>query len=334
MTKTKSLYGFSDRLAPFAGTTPVEQAALLRSWGSTAVFGGYQNADFIDAIHEAGMAIYAEFGCFVGAQLWERYPASRPITAGGSPLEPDPSYYGVNPALPEVRQDRLEALETLLIDHAVDGVWLDFIRWPCHWEVLAPVLPQTSFDARTLSRFSGDTGIALPEGDVPTVARAVLEEHQGEWVAWRCEQITSWVAEARDVLKRVRPDALVGLFGVPWRLDDYDGAILKIIGQDYRALGEVVDVFSPMVYHRMCGFEPAWIGQVTAEVHALSGKPVWPIVQSVDMPGPLSAEEYGQALDVALQGPASEGVLVFTMEGALDAGKLEETQARFAASVG
>jgi hypothetical protein len=138
------------------------------------------------------------------------------------------------------------------------------------------------------------------------------------------------VKEAREALQRARPGALLGLFGVPWRLADYDGAILSIIGQDYRALGDHVDIFSPMVYHRMCGFDTAWIGRVTAEVHALSGKPLWPIVQSVDEPGPLSAEEYGEALDAALHSPASDGVLVFTLDGALAADKLAVTRNRFA----
>ena len=329
MTKTTSLYGFSAQLAPFARKTPAAQVRLLQAWGNTAVFGGYTNAAFVDAVHEAGMAIYAEFGCFVGAQLWQSYPASRPVTIDGGQLQPNGTYCGVNPAVAAVRQDRLEALERLLTDCAVDGVWLDFIRWPCHWEVPEPVLPQTSFDPDTLAHFSEDAGLALPEGDVPVIAQMVLGQHAETWTAWRCQQVTSWVAEAREVLARVRPGALLGLFGVPWRLVDYDGAILKTIGQDYRALGQHVDVFSPMVYHRMCGFEPDWIGQVTDEVHALSGKPVWPIVQSVDEPAPLSAEEYGRALDVALQSPASEGVLVFTMEGAMDEDKLEVTRARF-----
>jgi len=144
-------------------------------------------------------------------------------------------------------------------------------------------------------------------------------------------------ADPKAVLKHLRPDAILGLFGVPWRPADHDGAILKIVGQDYNALGEHVDVFSPMVYHMMCGRPLSWIGEVVEEVHNvveevhnLTGKPVWPIIQSVDQPSaPLSAEEYGQALDIALSGPASEGVLVFQMESALDEAKLEVTKSRF-----
>jgi hypothetical protein len=324
------LYGFSPELTPFADKTPAEQAALLRSWGNTAVFGGHQDPEFVEAVHAAGIKLYAEFGCFVGADWWERVPASRPITDSGRPLEKEGWYCGVNPVTPQVRQERLDALEQLLIDVPLDGVWLDFIRWPCHWEVPDPYLPRTSFDAGTLEHFSRDTGVALPRGDAATVAGIVLDRHDPEWTAWRCEQITAWVAEARAVLDRVRPGSLLGLFGVPWRLADRDGAILKIIGQDYRALGQYVDVFSPMVYHRMCGHPPQWIGAVTGEIRALSGRPVWPIIQSVDEPTPLPSEEYEQALDVALHSDVSDGVLVFTLKGVLqDEAKLAITRAKF-----
>jgi len=305
VAKAKSLYGFSPDLEPFVGRTPAEQVGILRSWGNTVIFGGYHDPAFVDAAHDAGMAVYAEFGCFVGAQLWERFPASRPLTAHGSPLEPDVPYWGVNPAIETVRQDRLQALERLLTEHPIDGVWLDFIR----------------------SR--ADTGIPLPAGDASAIAPTVLGEFAADWTAWRCEQVTSWVARARDLVERVRPGALLGLFGVPWRLADYDSAILNVIGQDYRALGPYIDIFSPMVYHTMCGFEPEWIGLVTQEVRSLSGKPVWPIIQSVDEPTPLSAEEYGAALDIALNSRGSDGALVFTLEGALEPRKLAVTKARF-----
>ena len=326
----KALFGFSPDLAPFAGKTPAEQAAILRAWGSDAVFGGYQVPGFVEAVHAAGMKIYAEFGCFFGESWWQTLPASRPVTDTGEPLQNEGWYYALNPATPELRRERLEALARLLAEYALDGVWLDFIRWPCHWEVHTPYLPRTSFDPDTLDRFSRATGVALPPGDTRTRARVMLERYESEWTAWRCQQITAWVAEAKGVIQRIRPDALLGLFGVPWRLADREGAILKIIGQDYRALGQYVDVFSPMAYHRMCGYPPSWIGEVVEEIRELSGKPVWPIIQSVDEPGPLSPEEYGECLDIALGQPASGGVVVFTLAGILDEAKLAVTQAKFA----
>jgi hypothetical protein len=326
---TKASYGFSPQLEPFVDKTPVEQVALLQSWGNTAVFGGYENARFVTAAHGVGMKVYAEFGCFVHKRWWGQFPESRPVTHAGTPLEPEDWYYGVNPATPAVRLALLKELEELLLDHAIDGVWLDFIRWPCHWESPAPVLPRTSFDRPTLERFCAETGIPVTQDDPVTAAKELLGRHGSAWTAWRCDQITTWVAEVRALIQRVRPDVLLGLFGVPWRLSDFGGAIIEVIGQDYRALGRYVDVISPMVYHLMCGRSLRWIGDVTAELHALSGKPIWPIIQSVDEPSRLRAAEYGEALDGALNHRASGGVIVFTLKGALEPAKLQMTKAKF-----
>ena len=325
----KSLYGFRADLAPFRGLLPAAQVALLQSWGCDVVFGGYRDAQFVEAAHAAGLKVYAEFGCFVGQQWWRDVPTSRPVTADGKLLETADWYFGVNPSDPTGRSRQLTALEQLLRDYELDGVWLDFIRWPCHWEAPDPVRPVTSFDRPTVARFARDRDISISEGSPAEAASLILREHRSAWDDWRCQQITDWVAQAKAVLQQIRPGALLGLFGVPWRLADFDGAIVSTIGQDFRALGQHVDVFSPMVYHRMCGQPVQWIAEVTTEVHRMSGKAVWPIIQSVDKPTPLTAEEYGAALEVAMGCDAAQGVLVFTLEGALAPAKLQVTQDKF-----
>jgi hypothetical protein len=327
--KTKALYGFSSELPPFAGKAPSEQAALLQAWGSTAIFGGYQVPGFVEACHQVGLKVYAEFPCFMGESWWQKEPASRPVTEEGQLLEPEGWYYGVNPAIPSVRQAQWAALEKLLRDYALDGVWLDFIRWPCRWEGADPHRPLTSFDPITLARFSQEAGLELRLEDAAAAASLILKEHEEAWITWRCDQITAWVAEAKAIVERTKPGAVLGLFGIPWRLADYDGAILKIIGQDYRALGQYVDVFSPMVYHRLCHQPLAWIEAIIAEVSQLSDKPVWPIIQSIEEPQPLPAEEYGQTLELVLQSQVASGILVFNLKGALAEGKLAVTQTKF-----
>ena len=104
-----------------------------------------------------------------------------------------------------------------------------------------------------------------------------------------------------------------------------------MVAQDYRALADYIDVVSPMVYHRMCGRPVSWVGEITAHLSALTERPVWPIIQAVDHPDVLPAEEYARALDTAMQPPAA-GVIVFTLKGMLEGGRLAVTQARFTAS--
>ncbi|MCB0064842.1 MAG: hypothetical protein KDE19_22110 [Caldilineaceae bacterium] len=320
----KALYGFSPTLAPFADKSVPEQVALLKSWGATAIFGGYTNPDFVDEIHAQGLKIYAEFGCFQGKEWWETIPDSRPTLADGTLLEPIEWYHGVNPSIPTVREELLEQLTPLLRDHALDGVWLDFIRWPCRWESPSPKLLQTSFDAATLARFAADAAIDPALVTQWAAAASTFSDYTNRWVEWRIAQITAWVAAARAVVDSVRPTATLGLFAIPWRQTDFDGAIRTVIGQDFAALATYVDVFSPMTYHRMCGQPVAWIGEVASEIATLTQKPVCPVIQAVDQPTPLPNDDYQAALATAVA--AADGAIVFTLAGVVEGERIGTTQ--------
>ncbi|MBX3012550.1 MAG: hypothetical protein KF832_13630 [Caldilineaceae bacterium] len=326
----KAFYGFSPDLAPFVGRSPAEQAALLRQWGATAIFGGYENLAFIEAVHGEGMQIYAEFPCFVGQEWWEKVPASRPLTATGELLAPIHWYHGVNPTVPAVRQQRLAALTALLSSYPIDGVWLDFIRWPCHWEKPTPLLQQSSFDQATVVRFAADVGLELdPQADA---ASLILSDYANEWTQWKCEQITTWVAEARQVVDALRPGLQLGLFAVPWREMDLQGAIHTIIGQDFAALAPYIDCFSPMTYHRLCDKPVAWIGEVVTAMSQATRRPICPVIQSIDQPTTLPTAEYAASLALAQHAAGAAGIIIFTLAGLLTGDKLAATQAAWAAT--
>ncbi len=197
----------------------------------------------------------------------------------------------------------------------MDGIWLDFIRWPCRWEKPSPQLLQTSFDSFTLESFQRDTGIRIPAEfeAIADRARWILRYHREDWTEWKCQQIIEFVRQVRDIVKRTPRRILLGLFSVQWRSTDFDGAIRHIIAQDYRGLSAHVDVFSPMVYHKLCGRNVPWIAQVTNWARKETGKPVWPIVQAVDEPEPLKPQEFRRALRTALMASGSEGVIVFNL---------------------
>lgn len=311
----KAVYGVRSDLPIFAGKSPAELADSLQSWGVNAVFGGYEDSNLVGELHRRGIRVFAEIGLFVGADLWERFPWARPIKADGKPLEKIEWYAGVNPAVPEVQEYRLRQLEHLLRAYPVDGVWLDFIRWPAKWERPDPILPETSFDPFTTDLFSKTTGIQIPGNlvDIPSRAAWVLQNHRREWTAFRCDVIRDFVARARAVCDSVREGVLLGAFIVPWTDRDFDGALTRVVGQDLPTLGPLLDVISPMVYHRLCGREVAWIEDVSGWQHRASGRPVWPIVQSVDEPEPIAPGEFEEALRAALRAEGSEGVIVFTL---------------------
>jgi len=309
----KAIYGFSRKHHAMQGKTPEQMAYTLNGWGVTAVFGGYDDPALVATLHDRGIRIFAEVALFVGKNLWKRYPHSRPILSTGVPMAPEGWYYGVNPVIPGIRHHTLKKFQGLIERFPVDGVWLDFIRWPCRWEKPDPQLLQTSFDPFTLESFQKDTGIHIPSKvtSIPDRAQWILEHHREEWTRWKCQQITEFVKQVREILKRAPRTILLGLFGVPWRSLDFDGAIRHIIAQDYRALSAHVDIFSPMVYHKLCGKDVPWIAEVTTWVWHETGKPVWPIVQAMDEPKPLKTQELRQVVKTALSASGSHGAIIF-----------------------
>ncbi len=311
-------YGFEPDLPQFEGTTPEEAGRRLRDMGCDGIFMHHPDPAWVDGLHETGLRVYTSLGIFAGKGVWEQFPASRPITDEGTPAPREDWYEPALPVLPELRAHRLNELEELVRSAPVDGVWLDFIRWPARWERAQPRLYHSSFDPITLRQFQADTGITLPEeAEQPAEAARWILSHAAEpWFDWRCQQIASFVAEARARLHQHRPEAILGAFTVPWTDQDFDGAFIRIIAQDPAQLAPHVDVLSPMVYHRLCGRDVAWIGRVTRWVQERSGRPVWPIIEAIEPADAYPATEFAAACREADQA-SGEAILVFLLKGML-----------------
>jgi uncharacterized lipoprotein YddW (UPF0748 family) len=102
-------------------------------------------------------------------------------------------YISLNPCLPEVRGYLVAVLEELLENYEVDGLHLDYIRFPNE----PPATPKGldyPRDPRTLELFRAARG-------------ANPDESPKAWDEWRSEQITILVREIRAMQKKVRPAA-------------------------------------------------------------------------------------------------------------------------------
>jgi hypothetical protein len=82
-------------------------------------------------------------------------------------------------------------------------------------------------------------------------------------------------------------------------------------------LKEVIDVFSPMVYHGRMGRNPEWVSENIIwfcnrlDINNGTYPKVWPIVQAYNNPGIISGEEFRTVLNGGLSG-CSSGVMMFT----------------------
>jgi hypothetical protein len=310
---------------PLEGKTAQQQAQYLRGLGVNLAGGRFEDGEVPAALRAAGIRTFGLAALFQGEEHWKKHPDSRPVMADGRPLFKDRWYAGVCPNHPIVRREKLEEIEQMLKSGRYDVINLDFIRYPVHWEVPEPKIPDTCYCRHCLEKFQRDTGLRIPSepADVPSAARWIRENQRENWRRWRADQITAFCAEVKRLRDRIRPETRIALAAVPWQTHDYENAVYRVVGQDFASLAKVIDVFNPMSYHVLNGRPVAWIGEVNEYMVKSTGREVWPFVIA-DETKPLTREQWQETFDQALSGgangligfpfptlAASEGFVVF-----------------------
>ena len=248
-------------------------------------------------------------------KLWKKYPASRPVDKNGKSLEKINWYAGVCPNNPDVRKIVHASINRLIEAYSVDGLWLDFIRYPCYWEdVRSDAITEYCFCKICLEKFRNDGG-KKPEGK--------------EWIEWKCLQITHFASEIKHLTRKKRKNIKLGMFAIPWWEKEYGGAIKKIIGQDFKKLAKQIDAYSPMVYQKFCSRYVTWISQTVKYLSKMTKKPILPIIQTEDRSGKIYPNEFRSEILHAMKHP-SKGVIIFFLEDLLkDNNKVKVTKEMF-----
>jgi len=309
------LYGFDINLEPFRNKSNVEIVSILHNLDIDGIWGGYKDREFTEICKDKGIKVFSEIPLFVGEKYWKEDSTSRPTNAEGKYIEKEKWYAGVCPNKIWIREQKKAEIKKLIQEYDIDGIWLDFIRYPCFWEGSDPKLQQTCFCDDCLNKFQENTGIVLPESLKSRKEKAqwILTGFEDEWIEFKCNSITGYVQQIQNLVKNIDEKIMVGLFSVPWQQDDFEGGIKRITGQDLKALAPYVDVFSPMAYHKICKKNLEWIGNLASEVSLITGKTVWTTVQSMSSPDKLSADEFINSIDTALEN--SDGVIIFNLSG-------------------
>ncbi|WP_346754554.1 family 10 glycosylhydrolase [Splendidivirga corallicola] len=303
----------------------------LQDLGINAIFvhSGSINHDMVNRARSEGLMVFAEFATLNGKNYVETHPEAWAINEKGEKVQAASWFMGVCPTEPGFRQYRFDQLRDLLLAYDLDGVWMDYVHWHAQFEEPEPILPETCFCDHCLDTFSKDSGIEIPEGITSKKALWILNNHDTSWRKWRSEVIYDWTYEMKSIIKKIKPEVLLGLYHCPWNDEEFNNARYRILGLDYDLLKETIDVFSPMVYHERMGREPNWVKEnIQWFSNRLNIKKdaypkVWPIVQAYNNPGIISNEEFEIVLKGGLAG-GSSGVMMFTTSAvAEDEGKTE-----------
>jgi len=106
-------------------------------------------------------------------------------------------YNSLNPCYPEVRGYLVAVMREIVAGYPVDGLHLDYIRFPNEWNASYPAgvsVPDYPRDPRTLALFRQASG-------------ATPEQAPGKWNEWRAAQVTQVVRDIRAMMRRVKPGA-------------------------------------------------------------------------------------------------------------------------------
>ena len=296
-----------------------ERGIKIADLGVNAVFihSGSIDHTLIKKAKAEGLKIYAEFPTLNGKNYVNSHPEAWPINQNGVKAEQASWFMGVCPTDIKFRQFRMDQLRKLLQSFDLDGVWMDYVHWHAQFEEPEPILPETCFCNSCLSRFEKSAGIKLPGNTIEEKARWILGNRETEWRNWRCRIIQSWAREIRDIMRKEKPAALLGIYHCPWDDEEFDGARRRILGLDYDMLRDIVDVFSPMVYHGRMGRDPGWVKKNIEwfcdrlKIEKDTYPKVWPIVQAYDDPYKITPSEFETVLNGGMEA-GSSGIMMFT----------------------
>jgi hypothetical protein len=279
----------------------------------------------IDATHNSGLRFYAGVACFsdhaANFRFIKERPELWPMLENGERRPQMEWYVGMTPIDSRRQEEVLATIGATAQTYPVDGLFLDFVRWPLHWEIelragrRKPL--DSSFDPATLAKFEAVCE-ALP-GDLHSIsakAAWIRENRLREWIDFKCQTITNFVAKARSVLKDARPDAELGVYVVP----DMEGVTEPLTGQRVRDLAPLADWIAPMVYHNILLQPPAWVGPALRDISEIAGTKTLPVVQADSNRDPrntadwgprMSAENFGECLSQVAKQRDVGGLIVF-----------------------
>jgi hypothetical protein len=281
--------------------------AAFRDHGINAVMTESERYDAaaIDAAHAIGFRFYAGVACFsdhaTNFRKLAEHPELWPILETGERRPQMEWYVGLTPVDRRHQDEVLARIAAIAASYPIDGLFLDFVRWPVHWEIELrpgrPRPPDSSFDPATLAEFAAASGLRVPPAFKTVAARAawIRAQHLRQWVDFKCRVVTDFVRQARSRLKGARPAAELGIYVVP----DVDGLTEPLTGQRLTDLAPMADWLSPMLYHNILIQPASWIGTALAGFLPVAGAKTLPVLQADSNRDPAIAADWGPEMSVA-----------------------------------
>lgn len=300
---------------------------LFEEWRSLGINAAFvsislgSNKVFIELAKRNNISTFIIVPIFYNPEELQKKPDLFAITDSGDKAKEEWVCF-VCPSREDYRRQRIEYIKNLIRQLNPDGLSLDFIRYFVFWEKIYQdrtlnSIANSCFDSHCLDKFQKDTNIRIPQrmSGVSERAKWIIGNHIQEWTNWKCKIITSMVKDLTEEAKKIKPDIIINVHAVPWREDDFGGAIKIIAGQDFAEIAQYTDFLSPMCYSHMLKRKPSWINSVVKDIYSQTNSKIIPSIQVKEayLKDKLSISEFRKSLAEALKAP-SKGVVFWSWE--------------------
>lgn len=210
----------------------------------------------------------------------------RPTGRDGGELTPLEWYRGIVPGDPTFDTALAAKLARDLDSSGVETVFLDFLRWPGHWETESRNggSPRpASFDDGTLARFASWLG-------VDRIDRVQVSEHAAAWDEFRVHAVNETARRLAEVGHR--RGVRVGAFLVPLPHRERRAQY----GQDLSDLATHLDLFAVMSYQQIAGLDIGRTLDLTDEVKTKTGRQAVAMLQTSTDPALSGGWDWGPSL--------------------------------------
>ena len=283
-----------------------------------------QNLELKQYAVEYGIKLFLTIPIFHNPEYLKTNPSCYSIQADGKRAK-DHWLEFICPSNKEYKNQRVDYIRNIIERFNPDGISLDFIRFFVFWEKVyvdhdPQSISQTCFDRDCLQEFKNYSRLDFPENPEHTadISSRIMRNHVEKWSEWKCHVIEDTVRQISESARKRKPEIELNVHTVPWRSEDFDGALRRIAGQDLKKMSVYTDYVSPMSYSHMLKRKPAWIHSVVKDISQKTTKKIIPCVQVGNMyiDNELTSGYFEESLSQAAKKP-SYGIVLWSWK-ALD----------------
>jgi uncharacterized lipoprotein YddW (UPF0748 family) len=213
----------------------------------------------------------------------------------------------VSPALPAAREYTTSVVREIVARYDVDGVHLDYIRFPgAEFDYSPAALAE--FRAAQSARVTPAVRAKL-DGAAKAEAAAWADAYPNEWTAFRQGRMTDLVRTIGNAARQVRPDVTVSAAVVPALAEAREHRLQDWLGW---ARDGLLDVVCPMIYTTESDAFATAVAEITG---SLGETPVWAGIGAYRLPLAGTIDHVRLA-----RRRGADGVLLFSYDKLSDAG--------------